>query len=113
MSYIFRIPLAKSAKCPLSAIPKLPLSNNEKEPPSCNSFKIVPRIPPTLEETKSINVRKDSIPEPTTRETNWLELNEEAKIPIDNVAALYNIKPKYPVIIGPKSGIPKINKIIG
>ena len=37
----------------------------------------------------------------------------DAKIPIDSVEELYKIKPKYPVNIGPKSGTPKINNIIG
>ena len=75
-------------------MPKLLLSNNENDPPSCSSFRIVPKTPVTLDETKSINVRKESIPDPTTSDTNWLELNEDANIPTDNVAELYNIKPR-------------------
>ena len=70
MSYTEIMPLAKSAKWPFSAIPKLLVSNTEKEPPSCNSFKIVPRIPGTLSDTKSINVSRVNIPDPTTNETN-------------------------------------------
>ena len=113
MSYMEIIPLAKSAKCPFSAIPKLLVSNTEKEPPSWSSFKIVPKNPVTLSETKSIKVRRVNIPDPTTNETNWFELKDDAKIPIDSVEELYKIRPKYPVNIGPKSGTPKINSIIG
>ena len=94
MSYIETIPLAKSAKCPFSAIPKLLVSNTEKEPPSCSSFKMVPKTPETLSETKSINVRRVSIPDPTTNETSWFELKDDAKIPIDSVEQLYKIRPR-------------------
>ena len=74
-------------------MPKLPLSNNENEPPSWSSFNIVPSVPPILEETKLINVKNESIPEPTINEINWFELKEDANIPIDRVAALYNNNP--------------------
>ena len=75
-------------------MPKLLLSNNEKDPPSWSSFNIVPKAPDNLDETKSINVRKERIPDPTTSETKWIELNEEENIPTDKVEELYNINPR-------------------
>ena len=106
MSYTDMIPLAKSAKWPLSATPKLPLSKTENEAPNWRLSKMVAMLPVNLFETKSITDSPVNIPAPTIKPTIWLPLSDDAKRPMDKVAEAYNSKPKYPLNTGPISGSP-------
>lgn len=81
------IPRAKSAKRPLSATPKLPRSNTEKEAPSWKASRIWDPMPCTLSDTKSMMVSAVRMPAPTTSPTIWFGLRADAKSPMANVAA--------------------------
>ena len=104
------IPLAKSAKWPPSATPKLSKSNTEKDAPSWKAFRTSDAMPDRRALTKSIMVSAVKIPDPTTKPTIWLLLREEANRPTARVAHAYIVSPSKPLSNGPISGSPYTNK---
>ena len=60
------------------------------------------------------NILKNTvIASPTIKAIIWFLVIEEANIPIEHKADIKNTLPIYPQITGPKSNLPKNNKVIG
>ena len=106
MSVIEMIPLAKSAKCPPSATPKLSKSKTENDAPNWKLSKTFAAVPVILSLIKSIIVNAVRIPDPTTSPTIWLLLRADENSPTAKVADAYNRSPSKPDKIGPTSGSP-------